>query len=286
LENRNKEIFRNWSLMSKSKYWGGFDMRYIRLYRELLIQSVMKLMAYRANFFLVFITNLAYFAVQIIFLQVIFSKVDSLAGWTKYEMIFYIGTFNIIDSLWVFGPYFNLVNLPELIRNGMLDYYITKPVNSQFIVSLRNVEIGSLTSVLAGTAIIGYALTAGNMSITFGRVILYIIAIFHALLVEYAVYFIMTCLSFWTVKTDFVEKVHGITCYFSNRPIDIYKGVIRFILCYILPYGFVMTIAAKSAVKSVGAGEYAGFLLLSWCFFGVSILLWRFSLRRYSSASS
>lgn len=261
-------------------------MRYIRLYREFFKQSLMKLMAYRINFFLIFITNFAYFAVQLIFLQVIFSKVDSLAGWTKYEMIFYIGTFNIIDSLWVFGPYFNLLSVPELIRSGMLDYYVTKPVNSQFIISLRNVEIGSLISVLAGFAIIGYALVAGNMTFILGRLILYVIAIFHALLVEYAIYFIMTCLSFWTVKTDFVEKVHGIICYFSTRPVDIYKGFIRIVLCYILPYGFVMTIAAKSAVKSIAIGEYAAFVLLSWCFFGASILFWRFSLRRYSSASS
>lgn len=261
-------------------------MRYIRLYRVFIKQSLMKLMAYRANFLLVFITNFAYFAVQLIFLQVIFSQVDSLAGWTKYEMFFYIGSFNIIDSLWVFGPYFNLIGIPELIRSGMLDYYITKPVSSQFIISLRKVEIGSLVSVLAGVAIAGYALVKGGMVLTFCRVILYVIAIFHALLVQYAVYFMMTCLSFWLIKADFVETVHGIICYFSTRPADIYKGVIRFILCYILPYGFVMTIASKSVVKGITAQEYIGFLLLCWCFFGASILFWRFSLRRYSSASS
>lgn len=261
-------------------------MRYIRLYREFLKQSLMKLMAYRANFFIIFISNFTYFAVQIIFLHIVFSSVNSLAGWTKYEMIFYIGTFNIIDSLFIFGPYFNLLSFPELIRSGMLDYYITKPVNSQFIISLKNVEIGSLISVLGGIAIIGYSLVEGNMTFTLGRVLLYVIAIFHALLVEYSVYFMMTCFSFWTVKTDFVEKIHGIICYFSNKPVDIYKGVIRFILCYILPYGFVMTIASKSAVKSIELGEYVDFLLLSWCFFGASILFWRFSLRRYSSASS
>lgn len=261
-------------------------MRYITLYKEFIKQSLMKLMVYRANFFLIFITNLAYFGVQLIFLKVIFSQVDSLAGWTKYEMIFYMGTFNIIDSLWSFGPYFNLTNIPGLIRTGMLDYYITKPVNSQFMISLRNVEIGSLFSVLGGIAITLYALIAGDMVLTFGKVILYVIAIFHALLVEYAVYFMMTCLSFWIIKTDFVEKVHGILCYFSNRPVDIYKGVIRFVLCYILPYGLILSIASKSVVKDVDVREYISFLLLSWCFFGASILFWRFSLKRYSSASS
>ena len=261
-------------------------MRYLKLYLVFIKQSLIKLMAYRANFYLILINNFTYFAIQLIFLKVIYSQVDSLGGWTKYEMIFYIGTFNIIDSLWVLGPYFNLTNIPELIRSGMLDFYITKPVSSQFMISLRNVEIGSIFSMMAGIAKAGYALAAGDMTLTFGKAILYIIAIFHALLVEYGIYFMMTCLSFWIIKTDFVEKVYGILCYFSNRPVDIYKGFIRFILCYILPYGLIMTIASKSVVKSVDLLEFIGFLVLSWCFLGCSILFWRFSLKRYSSASS
>lgn len=261
-------------------------MRYFRLYLVFIKQSLIKLMAYRANFYLILINNLTYFIIQLIFLEVIYSQVNSLGGWTKYEMIFYIGTFNIIDSLWILGPYFNLINIPELIRSGSLDFYITKPVNSQFMISLRNVEIGSIFSVLAGIAIAGYALVVGNITLTFGKTILYIITIFHALLIEYGIYFMMTCLSFWIIKTDFVEKIHGILCYFSNRPVDIYKGFIRFILCYILPYGLIMTIASKSVVKSVDLGEFIGFLVLSWWFLGCSILFWRFSLKRYSSASS
>lgn len=260
-------------------------MRYFKLYLVFIKQSLIKLMAYRANFYLILINNLTYFAIQLIFLEVIYSQVNSFGGWTKYEMIFYIGTFNIIDSLWILGPYFNLTNIPELIRTGMLDLYITKPVSSQFMISLRNVEIGSLFSVLAGIAIAAYALEAGNITLTLGKTILYIIIIFHALLIEYGIYFMMTCLSFWIIKTDFVEKIHGILCYFSNRPVDIYKGFIRFVLCYILPYGLIMTIASKSVVKSVDLSEFIGFLVLSWCFLGFSILFWKFSLKRYSSAS-
>jgi len=261
-------------------------MRYIRLYIVFLKQSLIKMMMYRFNFWLVFITNFAYFAVQLLFLGVIFSHVNSLAGWTKYQMFFYIGTFNIIDSLWVFGPYFNLIAIPGLIRNGMLDYYITKPVNSQFMISLRNVDIGSLVSVVGGIAIIEYAILKGEMVISFGSITLYVIAIFHALMVEYSVYFMMTCSAFWLIKADFVDRVHAILCYFSNRPVDIYKGVIRFILCYILPYGLSITVASKSAVKGIDARVYVPFLILSWCFFGVSILFWRFSVKRYSSANS
>lgn len=261
-------------------------MRYLKIYRVFFMQSLIKMMAYRVNFLLVFVTNLAFFTVQLIFIYVVFSHVDSLAGWTKYEMFFYLGTFNIIDSLWVFGPYFNLNGIPGQIRDGSLDYYITKPVNSQFLISLRNVDFGSLISVLAGIIMISFALIQGGMEFTISRAALYIIAIFHALLVMYSVYFILTCLSFWLIKADFVDNIHGILCYFSTRPIDIYKGVIRIILSYVLPYGLVLTVASKAGIKSIGFLDYISFIILSWAFLAASITFWKYSLKRYSSASS
>lgn len=261
-------------------------MRYVRLYRIFFGQSLMKMAAYKFNFIVVFITITAYFSVQILFMQLVYSNVETLAGWTKYEMFFYIGTFNIIDSLWTFGPFFNLLAIPGMIRSGALDYYITKPVNSQFLISLRNVDPGSIISALTGVILISFALIQGGMELTFARALLYIISIFHALLIQYSVYFILTCLAFWLVKADFVDSIHGILCYFSTRPVDIYKGFVRFILTYVLPYGLALTVASKTVVKTIHLPEYALFLVLSWSMFALSIGFWKFSLRRYSSASS
>lgn len=241
---------------------------------------------YKVNFLLVFITNTTFFGIQLIFMQLVYSNVETLGGWSKYEMFFYIGTFNIVDALWVFGPFFNLLGVPGMIRSGSLDYYITKPVNAQFLISLRNVDLGSLISVVAGIIMISFALIQGGMELTFAGSVLYVGSIFHALMVQYSVYFSLTCLSFWLVKADFVESIHGILCYFSTRPVNVYKGFIRFVLSYVLPYGLALTVASKAAVKTVRFPEYLSFLILSWSVFGVSILLWKFSVKRYSSASS
>lgn len=261
-------------------------MRYLRLYRIFIMQSFMKMAAYKFNFLSVFFTITAYFSVQLIFMQIVFSNVETLAGWTKYEMFFYIGTYNIIDSLWTFGPFFNLLGIPGMIRSGSLDYYLTKPVNSQFLISLRTADLGSLISVLAGIIMIAFALIQGGMELTFTRGILYVVSIFHALLIQYSVYFILTCLSFWLLKADFVESIHGILCYFSTRPVDIYKGLIRFVLSYVLPYGLALTVASKSAIKTIHLPEYLLFLIIGWFIFAASIAFWKFSLKRYSSASS
>lgn len=261
-------------------------MKYIRLYLELIRQSFMKAMTYKANFIIVLVSNMAYFAIQLFFMKVIFNEVDTIAGWNKYEMFFYIGTFAIIDALWVFGPYFNITAIPDMIRSGSLDGYILKPVSSQFLVSLRNVDIGSLFSMLAGVGIVVYAAINGNIDVSFVGIVFYIIAIIHALFVEYSIYLIMLCLAFWMIKVDFADVLHGIICYFSNKPADIYRGIIRKIITFVLPYGFLMTIASKTALGKVDKMDYLGAIILSWCFLLLSIIVWKVSIKRYGSASS
>jgi len=261
-------------------------MKYIRLYLELIRQSFMKAMAYQANFIIVLISNLAYFVIQLYFMKIIFTEVDTIAGWNKYEMFFYIGTFAIIDALWVFGPYFNLTALPDMIRSGSLDGYLLKPVSSQFLVSLRKVDIGSLFSIIAGVGIVVYAVIYGNIKVSLIGIVFYIIAIIHALFVEYSIYLILLCLAFWMVKVDFADVLHGIICYFSNKPADIYRGIIRKIITFVLPYGFLMTIASKTALGKVDKMDYLSAIIISWCFLLLSIIVWKVSSKRYGSASS
>jgi len=261
-------------------------IRYLKLYWMFVKQSFMQASAFRLNFWMLVITNIVFFGVQFIFMDVIFSNVSSLSGWTKYDMFFYLGTYNIIDSLWMFGPFFNLLTMSESINTGMMDMYITKPINSQFMVSLRKVEVSSILSIFAGIGMIVYALIMSGRTLSISRVALYAFTILNGLLIMYSIYFILSCLSFWFIKTEFVEQIHTILCYFSMRPAEIYKGFIRFVLFYILPYGLMITISAKSAIKEVTLKEYGVFLVISWGLFSLTGLMWKYSLRKYSSASS
>lgn len=261
-------------------------MRYFKLFHELVKQSFMRAMAYRINFITVLLTNLTYFIVQLIFMDVIFREIDTVAGWSKYEMFFYIGTFAIIDALWVFGPFFNLLELPRLIRSGGFDTYLLKPVNSQFFASLRKIDVGSIMSAMAGIFMITYAAIRGNLTVSLTGILFYIIAIVFALIAEYSLYVILICLAFWLVKVDFAEIFHSIICYFSNKPADVYSGLIRKLLITLFPYGLLMTIATKTAISRVTSKEYIYGIMISTFFFILSFICWKVSIKKYGSASS
>jgi ABC-2 type transport system permease protein len=51
----------------------------------------------------------------------------------------------------------NLSRISEYVQMGTLDYMLTKPVNSQFMVSLRNIGVFNWGDPLLGLGLAGYA---------------------------------------------------------------------------------------------------------------------------------
>jgi ABC-2 type transport system permease protein len=63
--------------------------------------------------------------------------------WTKWQVVMLIGASHFIQQ--IFQAFFlvNCTNLSELVRTGKLDFLLLLPVNTRFVVSLRQVDLGA-----------------------------------------------------------------------------------------------------------------------------------------------
>ncbi len=106
-------------------------------------------MAYRLNLFLMMLINVGWFAVYLGTCGVIFSRVQDLAGWGPYEVLFLAGTWQLIFTLFtgLFVP--NLSNFSWFIKTGEMDFVLCKPVSPLFYLSINRVELGGLSSMLS-----------------------------------------------------------------------------------------------------------------------------------------
>jgi len=57
-------------------------------------------------------------------------------------MVLLISTNMVIQQIFQMLLMINLTKLPELIRNGKLDFFLAQPASVQFLVSTRNFEPG------------------------------------------------------------------------------------------------------------------------------------------------
>jgi len=73
---------------------------------------------------------------------------------------------------------------------------------------------------------------------------------------------------------------------FLEYPQNIYKGMIRILMIYIIPLATVSNVPAEKILGKVGMIDTIEIVLLSLVFFMLTRICYRLALKRYSSASS
>src|SRR5512138_32003 len=131
--------------------------RYLSIYSALLRNSVTREMTFKANFLMWIVVEFLWFGLQLSFIAVLYLHTDHIGSWTKWQVVMLIGASHFIQQ--VFQAFFliNCTNLSELVRNGKLDFLLLLPVNTRFVVSLRQVDLGAFVNAASAIAVMVYA---------------------------------------------------------------------------------------------------------------------------------
>lgn len=262
--------------------------RYSQIYSVMLRNSVIREMNFKANFLLWMGVELLWFIGQVIFIEVIFGYTDKIGDWSKWEVVLLVGTHQIIAQIFQAFFYVNLANLPELVRTGKLDFLILQPVDSQFIVSVKQFGLDNLVNALVGVAFVVMALVKLQVMPTVGQIALYLVAVGFGVAIHYSIFLALAAASFWIVRAQ--GLIYGYYSMFNigRYPDVIYRGMFKFIFSWIIPIIVVANIPARLLIRA-GDSPLPLMLQLAAAAFLVVLatrLFWRAALRRYSSASS
>lgn len=262
--------------------------RYLAIYRLNFRNSLIREMNFKANFLLWMLVEACWFLGQMAFIEVMYSHVTEIAGWTKWQLVCLVGTHQIISQIFQGFFYINLANLPELIRTGRLDIMLALPVDAQFAVSTRQVSFDCFINTIVGVVIVAVSLLKLNITPDFWSVILYGVAVAMGVAVHYAVMFSLAAVSFWMIRGQ--ALIHGYFNLFhiGRYPDAVFRGVFRFIFTWVMPIILVSNVPAKLLARPFET-PWVGLMML----LAATILVlagtrvwWLFALRRYGSASS
>src|SRR4051794_1441619 len=132
-------------------------MRTLRLVGLYLRLGALNELQYRANFFVaVFQAGLAV-AVGLAVLALVYSHTPTLNGWTHSELMVVLGVQILLGGVIhaVIQP--NMQQVMDEVRDGKLDFALTKPEDAQVIVSFRSLRLWQLTEVISVAAGFGAA---------------------------------------------------------------------------------------------------------------------------------
>ena len=248
--------------------------------------GAMNEMQYRANFVVQIFQAAVAVATGLISLWLIFSKTNSLVGWTEFQLLALMGVFTLMNAVVAAIIQPNMTQLMDDIQQGNFDYVLTKPEDAQLLASVRQIQIWQMVDFITGLIILGIALPNIGRSIGLIETLAFLsTAILGALLI-YAFWLILTTVAFWVVRMDQIADLFE-GCFAAGRyPITVYPLWLRYGLTFLVPVAFAVTIPTDAMTGRLGWSFELEALGLTALFLLAARALWKLGLKRYSGASS
>jgi ABC-2 type transport system permease protein len=259
---------------------------YLRIWLACARYSVVRTMMFRFDFIMWAMVELFWMIVNVALVAVIYQYTDSIAGWTKYEMILLVGTSMVIQRLLMGFFWSNLFEFGRNVRTGNFDFFLAQPGNPLFMVSTRKLDLDGLMNVFVAGAVVAYAAHQLHLHPSIGDVLLYIFMLFCGLTIHYSSLVMVASLTFWIVKTEGIEGSYFTLFEFSRMPRQAFHGLTNLVFVYALP----VVVVSNAPASVILHGFQLSYVL--WLFgaaigwFGLALFVFRRGLRRYASASS
>jgi ABC-2 type transport system permease protein len=261
-------------------------MRYLRLLSIFYKNSILKELEYRANFIANVFMSILWLGWAIVGVSVFFLHRDKMGDWTYPEVLMVVGLFTFFNGVMEALLRPNVGAVIEQIRDGTFDFVLTKPVNAQFIASLRSIIVWRLVDAVIGIGLIAYALGQLRVTPTPTQIGFFVVMLLSGTAIVYAIWLVMVSFAFWFVRIDNITELFYAFYEAGRYPVTIYRGVVRVVLTYIVPIAFVTTFPASALLGRIDqTTTLVGFA------FAIGLLIasnrfWKFALRYYASASS
>ncbi len=261
-------------------------LRYFKLYGGFLKFSFSRAMEFRVNFFFRILMDIIFYAVNIGFFEVLYTHTTLLAGWSREELMIFVGMYLTVDALVMTVFANNLWWLPHYVNKGDLDYYLIRPVSSLFFLSLRQFAADSFMNLLMAVGLLIYFILTSTLEFSFLKSLLLVGLLFNGACLYYFIQLTFILPVFWFQSSDGLAGLFYNTTRFLERPHSIYTGWMKKLLTTILPFCLVASYPADLLLKGFRWDLLLYTVGVTVCYFFAVRWLWGLSLRQYSSASS
>jgi len=261
--------------------------RYLSVYSALWRNSVSREMSFKSNFLLWIVVELLWFGLQLSFITVLYLHTDHIGTWTKWQVVLLIGASHFIQQ--IFQAFFlvNCTNLSELVRTGKLDFLLLLPVNTRFVVSLRQVDLGAFVNAASALVVMGYAAAQLHLVPTPIQVIGFLVLCAVGIAIHYSLMFLLASISFWTVRAQGIVWGYYNLFNIARMPDEAFRGLFKALFTFALPMLLVSNVPTRVLADKLTSPKPLLLLLgMGVICFLISEWGWRASVRRYTSASS
>lgn len=261
--------------------------RHLSLLIEYFIQYSKVRLAYRGDFLVSVVTMVLATVFGIAVVWLIFGRIPKLLGWSFYEILFIYGfsllpmaLFNMLSiNLYYFADHY--------IIQGKFDRVLLRPVHSLFQILFEQFRLEALGDVALGVFLVVVCADKLGIELGLAEWLFAAAAAICGCAIYLAVFLMLTCVSFWMEdRVGVIPPVYNMLT-FGRYPLDIYSTVVKFVLSWIVPFGFATFYPAANLLRGDVYRVYAWLLpVVTGVFLTMAVLLWNRGVRNYASTGS
>jgi ABC-2 type transport system permease protein len=256
--------------------------RYAQIWLASARYSLVRTLMFRFDFFLRATVELFWMGM----ISVIYDHTNSIAGWSKYEMLLLVGTSLLVQRFLMGFFWSSLFELGRNIRSGYFDFFLAQPGHILFMASTRKIDLDGIINSFVAMGVVAYAAHRLGLHPSAADIALYALMIFCGLVIHYSMLVLSISVAFWITSAQGIEGIYFTLAEFSRLPREAFRGLASLVFVWVLPVVVVSNAPAKTLIHSFQPVWALALLAATLLWLGAAVFVFHRGLRRYSSASS
>lgn len=263
----------------------------VRVYFKMVAVHLKGQMQYRASFLMMTIGNLLVSFIEFITILVLFSRFDSISGWSLAEVAMFYGVVNVSFALSeAFGRGFDMFSLQVI--NGEFDRTLLRPRPTSFLVLSHDFQLMRVGRLIQGLSILAWASLNLGIAWNLLKIGLLVFSVCGGIMVFTGLLIIQATMCFWSTQS--LEVINSFTYGGMEAlqwPLSIFPRWFSRIFIFIIPLACVNYFPMLVVMDKAETLNYPGWLLwispsAGLLFLVASLFIWSFGVRHYRSTGS
>ena len=260
-------------------------LKTIRLFGALFSMSLRRSVAFRADLLFEFVVTVVAAAASVAALSVVYTRTDTLGGWSAGEAIALLGTFQIVSGLRAAFVEPNIQWFGDQIKNGGFDALLVQPAPTILLASLGTCAPLALIQVGLGIGVVGFGLAHAAIAITAVGTLAWLVLLLAATVTMWATRVLFATVVFWALGLS-LDVAYEAIWQFARYPVQLYRSPLQLIFTYVFPVALIATVPTDVLARGGGLAAVPIAIAIGTAACAVTGLVWRAGLRRYTSATS
>lgn len=259
--------------------------RYLRIFWSFFVAGFKSEMEYRVNILLRFVVDALWYVIQVVVFEVLFLHVDRVGVLTHADMRVFLGVLFSVDAIQMIFFHDNLNQISENVRKGDMDFLLMKPVNSQFMVSLKKISFANVLNLVLALSWLGWAVLQ-IPQVEWWQVVELFILLPCGALIFYGMRFMFCSLAVVFTQSDSFMHVWFQFYKLGMRPDSIYNPWVRMVLMTFLPVSLIASVPSRVILDPSAPWLALWVVVMAVVVLWLSHRVWNYLLKFYTSASS